>query len=62
MVRSRFARLVFVLEDALEFALLLPDQEWLLELNRERIVVMLMGSARVVRVGIWSARALDGVA
>ena len=61
-MRSRFARLVFVLEDALEFALLLPDQEWLLELDRERIVVMLMGSARVVRVGIWSARALDGVA
>ena len=47
--RLHFVRLVFVLEDALEFALPLPDQEWLLELDRERIVAMLMGSALVVR-------------
>ena len=44
-----FVRLVFVVEDAPEFAAPLPDGEWRVERNRDRIAAMLNSSAKVVR-------------
>ena len=44
-----YVRLVFVLEDAPEFAQPLPEGEWRSEHDRERLVEMLNGSALVVR-------------
>jgi uncharacterized damage-inducible protein DinB len=44
-----YCRLVFVLEDAPEFAKLLPEGEWRAERNRDRIAAMLNDSAKVVR-------------
>jgi hypothetical protein len=44
-----FVRLVFVLEDAPEFARELPENEWALERDPDRIASMLNESARVVR-------------
>jgi uncharacterized damage-inducible protein DinB len=44
-----YIRLVFVVEDAPEFAAPLPDGEWRAERDRDRIVGMLNRSARVVR-------------
>ena len=44
-----FVRLVFVLEDAPEFASKLPDAEWVVERDPNRIAEMLNRSAKVVR-------------
>jgi len=44
-----FVRLVFVLEDAPEFARSLPEEEWAAERDPDRIVQMLNDSAKVVR-------------
>ena len=44
-----FVRLVFVFEDAPEFAIKLPEEEWVLERDPGRIAQMLKESARVVR-------------
>jgi uncharacterized damage-inducible protein DinB len=44
-----YVRLVFVAEDAPEFATPLPEGEWTTELDRDRIAAMLNDSAAVVR-------------
>jgi uncharacterized damage-inducible protein DinB len=44
-----FVRLVFVLEDAPEFARSLPEKEWTAESDPDRIAQMLNDSAQVVR-------------
>ena len=44
-----FVRLVFVVEDAPEFARSLPEAEWAVELDRGRIARMLKDSAGAVR-------------
>jgi len=44
-----FVRLVFVFEDAPEFAKTLPEREWVIEGDRGRIAEMLNESAKVVR-------------
>jgi uncharacterized damage-inducible protein DinB len=47
--RIHFVRLVFVLEDAPEFARSLPEEEWATERDPDRIAQMLNDSAKVVR-------------
>ena len=49
-----FVRLVFVLEDAPEFATTLPEEEWLVELDPARIAHMLNDSANAVRSAVKS--------
>jgi uncharacterized damage-inducible protein DinB len=49
-----YVRLVFVLEDAPEFARTLPEEEWMLELDRGRIAQMLNLSAKAVRDAVRS--------
>ena len=49
-----YVRLVFVSEDAPEFARSLPEDEWLDERNRDRITLMLNESARAVRDAVKS--------
>jgi uncharacterized damage-inducible protein DinB len=49
-----FVRLVFVLEDAPEFARSLPEQEWVLERDPKRIAQMLNDSAQAVRDAVES--------
>jgi uncharacterized damage-inducible protein DinB len=49
-----FVRLVFVLEDAPEFARKLPEEEWLVEHDRDRIAQMLNESAQAVRDAVKS--------
>jgi len=49
-----FVRLVFILEDAPEFARQLPDKEWLDERDPERIAQMLTESAQLVREAVKS--------
>jgi uncharacterized damage-inducible protein DinB len=44
-----FVRLVFVFEDAPEFARNLPEEEWVVERNSGRIAQMLNDSAKAVR-------------
>ena len=44
-----FVRLVFVLEDAPEFARSLPEEEWAAERDLDRIAQLLNDSAKVVR-------------
>jgi uncharacterized damage-inducible protein DinB len=44
-----FVRLIFVYEDAPEFARKLPDQEWATERDKSRIAQMLKESAEAVR-------------
>ena len=44
-----FVRLVFVLEDAPEFASKLPEDEWVVVRDHDRIAQMLTDSAKVVR-------------
>jgi len=44
-----YVRLVFVLEDAPEFAKELPDEEWVAERDPDRIAQMLNDSAMAVR-------------
>ena len=49
-----FVRLVFVFEDAPEFAQNLPEKEWVAELDPDRIARMLNDSARAVRDAVKS--------
>src|ERR1700704_2150496 len=49
-----FVRLVFVLEDAPEFARNLPEEEWAVERDRGRIAQMLNDSAKAVRDAVKS--------
>ncbi len=49
-----YVRLVFVLEDAPEFARKLPEEEWRLEGDRARIAHMLNDSAWAVRNAVSS--------
>jgi uncharacterized damage-inducible protein DinB len=49
-----FVRLVFVLEDAPEFARILPEEEWMVERDRDRIAQMLNDSAKAVRDAVKS--------
>lgn len=49
-----FVRLVFVTEDAPEFATTLPPEEWVVERDADRIAEMLNQSANVVRNAVKS--------
>jgi uncharacterized damage-inducible protein DinB len=49
-----YVRLVFVSEDAPEFAKKLPDEEWFVERAPDRIAEMLNDSAKVVRDAVKS--------
>jgi uncharacterized damage-inducible protein DinB len=49
-----YVRLVFVFEDAPEFASELPKSEWVAERNADRIAAMLNESAKVVRDAVRS--------
>jgi len=49
-----YVRLVFVLEDAPEFARKLPEEEWAGERDPERIAQLLNDSAKVVRDAVKS--------
>src|SRR5437899_3902984 len=49
-----YVRLVFVLEDAPEFAGKLPEEEWVVEHDRGRIAQMLNDSANTVRDAVKS--------
>jgi DinB family len=49
-----YVRLVFVSEDAPEFARKLPEEEWLNERNPDRIAQMLNESAKAVRDAVKS--------
>ena len=49
-----FVRLVFVFEDAPEFARNLPEEEWVIEHDRGRIAQMLDDSAKAVRDAVKS--------
>jgi uncharacterized damage-inducible protein DinB len=44
-----YVRVVFVFEDAPEFARNVPEEEWVVERDRDRIAQMLHDSAKVVR-------------
>jgi uncharacterized damage-inducible protein DinB len=58
-----YVRLVFISEDAPEFATELPKEEWARERNPDRIVEMLNGSAKAVRDAVAgrlkSGKAMD---
>jgi len=47
-----YVRLVFVYEDAPEFAKNVPEREWVDERDRDRIAQMLNGSAKAVREAV----------
>jgi len=49
-----YVRLVFVFEDAPEFARKLPEKEWVVERDRGRIAQMLNDSAKAVRDAVKS--------
>jgi uncharacterized damage-inducible protein DinB len=49
-----YVRLVFVFEDAPEFAGKMPEEEWVVERDPERIAQLLNESARVVRDAVKS--------
>src|SRR5206468_13130120 len=49
-----FVRLVFVFEDAPEFAKDLPEEEWLVERDHGRLAQMLNDSAKAVRDAVKS--------
>jgi uncharacterized damage-inducible protein DinB len=49
-----YVRLVFVLEDAPEFAAPLPDEEWAVESDPGRIAQMLNESAKAVRDAVMN--------
>jgi uncharacterized damage-inducible protein DinB len=49
-----YVRLVFVFEDAPEFARMLPEEEWVAERDPARIVEMLNDSAQAVRDAVKS--------
>jgi uncharacterized damage-inducible protein DinB len=48
-MHMHYCRLVFVLEDAPEFAAPLPEGEWRTEHDRDRMAAMLNDSAKVLR-------------
>jgi uncharacterized damage-inducible protein DinB len=52
VMHVHYVRLVFVVEDAPEFATPLPGGEWRAERDRDRIEEMLNDSARVVRAAV----------
>lgn len=54
-----YVRLVFVAEDAPEFATDVPEEEWVDEREKERIAQMLEGSAQAVRDAV-KGRAIAG--
>jgi len=58
-----YVRLVFVLEDAPEFAQPMPQEEWAAERDRERMAQLLNESAKTVRDAVKSrvetCRAMD---
>jgi uncharacterized damage-inducible protein DinB len=58
-----YVRLAFVAEDAPEFARAVPEDEWVVEHDRERIAQLLDESARAVRDAVKgrlvAARAMD---
>jgi len=58
-----YVRLVFVFEDAPEFARRVPAEEWGIERDRDRMVEMLNDSAKAVREAVKgrveSGRAMD---
>jgi uncharacterized damage-inducible protein DinB len=49
-----FVRLIFISEDAPEFARSLPEEEWAAERDRDRIAQMLNDSAKAVRETVKS--------
>ncbi len=49
-----YVRLVFVFEDAPEFATNVPEREWAVERDRDRIAQLLNESAKVVRDAVKS--------
>jgi uncharacterized damage-inducible protein DinB len=49
-----YVRLVFVSEDAPEFAISLPEEEWAVERDRDHMAQMLNESARAVRDAVKS--------
>jgi uncharacterized damage-inducible protein DinB len=49
-----YVRLVFVAEDAPEFARKLPEKEWMAEQDRDRMQHMLSDSAKAVRDAVKS--------
>ena len=49
-----YVRLIFVFEDAPEFARNVPEEEWVVERDRGRIAQMLNDSAKVVRDAVKS--------
>ena len=49
-----YVRLVFVFEDAPEFARDVPEEEWVVERDPDRIAQMLNESAKVVRDAVRS--------
>lgn len=51
-MHMHYCRLVFVLEDAPEFAVPVPEGEWRSERDRDRIATMLHESSRVVREAV----------
>ena len=54
-----YVRLVFVFEDAPEFARNVPEEEWVVERDRDRIAQMLNDSAKAVRDAV-NGRVLAG--
>ncbi len=54
LTHIHFVRLVFVFEDAPEFARNLPEKEWVVERDPSRIAQMLNESARAVRDAVKS--------
>jgi uncharacterized damage-inducible protein DinB len=49
-----YVRLIFVFEDAPEFARDVPEEEWVVERDRDRIAQMLNDSAKAVRDAVRS--------
>ncbi len=62
-IHMHYCRLVFVLEDAPEFARPMPKDEWAVERDRDRLSAMLNDSAKAVRDAVESrlhaGRAMD---
>jgi uncharacterized damage-inducible protein DinB len=62
-MHMHYVRLVFVLEDAPEFAIEVPRREWATEPDRDRMARMLEESAATVRAAVHgklaSARSMD---
>jgi uncharacterized damage-inducible protein DinB len=54
LTHMHYVRLVFVFEDAPEFARELPSEEWAAERDPDRIVQMLNDSAKAVREAVKS--------